>query len=280
MQLVAPRTPPAPAPTRRAIAGARPAGQKSARKRQSILDAAARLFCERGYAGVRLEDIAQAAGTQSGAMYYYFHSKEELVEELLKLALAPAIERLQQAMAALPADASYRERITVAIRAQLTRSLQRSDYTLAFMKIHDQVPESVQARFAAYPKSYADFWGDLLKGALEGGELREDVNVLVLRTALMGSLVAAVEWFRPGKLMPEQVAEQMTAIFFGGIWREQPDVRLPPATEALVRLANGLEPAAVSALAGGLQAFARASARREGAPGSPSKAARARARKE
>lgn len=256
-----PPLPPAPARTRRAAAAdAMAPGAKSARKRQSILDAAARLFCERGYAGVRLEDIAQAAGTQSGAIYYYFPSKEDLVEELLKLALGPAIQQLRDAVAALPPQTSYRDRIAAAMRAQLSRSLLRGDYTLAFMKIHDQVPEAVQARFASYPQAYAAFWGDLLKGALEAGELREDVNLMVMRTALLGSLLAAVEWFRPGKLTPVEVAEQMAAVFFGGIWREPPGVRLPPATESLVQLVAGMDPAAVAALASGLHGLARASA--------------------
>ncbi len=242
----------------RASTGTRP---KSTLKRQLILDAAAKLFCERGYAAVRLEDIALEAGTQSGAMYYYFHSKEDLVEEFLKTALGPTIESLRESMAGLPPQTSYKDRIAIAMRAQLSRSLRRSNYTLAFMKIHDQVPESVQARFASYPQAYAKFWGDLLQGALDAGELRADVNLMVLRTALLGSLIGAVEWFRPGKLSPVEVAEQMASIFFNGIWRDTAQVRLPPATSSIVKLLEGMEPEAISALGHGLAAFAQGSQR-------------------
>lgn len=45
--------------------------------REQLLAQAARLFAERGYAGVSLEDIAQAAGFTKGAVYSHFGSKEQ-----------------------------------------------------------------------------------------------------------------------------------------------------------------------------------------------------------
>src|SRR5271154_5122899 len=49
--------------------------------RRLILEAAAALFREKGYAEVSLREIAQAAGMKTGSLYYHFESKESLVEE-------------------------------------------------------------------------------------------------------------------------------------------------------------------------------------------------------
>jgi AcrR family transcriptional regulator len=55
-----------------------------ARTRAALLDAAARVFVERGFAGASVERIAAAAGYTRGAFYSNFGSKEELFAELLQ----------------------------------------------------------------------------------------------------------------------------------------------------------------------------------------------------
>jgi AcrR family transcriptional regulator len=51
--------------------------------RRRVLDAAERVFAERGYAGARLSDIAEAAGFTKGAVYSNFAGKQELFAELI-----------------------------------------------------------------------------------------------------------------------------------------------------------------------------------------------------
>ena len=52
---------------------------KAEETRERILDAALKLFRERGFDETTMRDIATAAGVATGAAYYYFRSKEELV---------------------------------------------------------------------------------------------------------------------------------------------------------------------------------------------------------
>jgi len=53
---------------------------KAAQTRQLILDTALRLFLERGYEGATMRAVAQEAGVSLGNAYYYFPSKEHLVQ--------------------------------------------------------------------------------------------------------------------------------------------------------------------------------------------------------
>ncbi|MCW4353644.1 TetR/AcrR family transcriptional regulator [Hoyosella sp. YIM 151337] len=64
-----------PAPTRRS--------QMKADRRKQLLTAAAKLIAERGYNGVRLEDIGAEAGISGPAIYRHFPNKEALLVELL-----------------------------------------------------------------------------------------------------------------------------------------------------------------------------------------------------
>lgn len=63
-----------PAPPRQA---------RSVERRQAILDAARRLFAEKGYEGTAVEDITAAAGAAAGAFYTYFRSKRQLLIVLM-----------------------------------------------------------------------------------------------------------------------------------------------------------------------------------------------------
>jgi AcrR family transcriptional regulator len=73
----------------------------SDRTRASILDAAERLYADRGFADVTLRDIVAAAGVNLAAVNYHFGSKDELIAELfVTRSIATNRERLNQLKAA------------------------------------------------------------------------------------------------------------------------------------------------------------------------------------
>lgn len=73
--------------------------EKQRRTRQSLLEAAARLFCRRGLEGASVDEVAQAAGYTKGAFYANFKSKEELFLVMLDEQFARELERLDRALA-------------------------------------------------------------------------------------------------------------------------------------------------------------------------------------
>ena len=56
-------------------------GRKGAAMREAILDAACRAIVERGVEGVRMRDIAAAAGVSPTLPHYYFNTRSELLRE-------------------------------------------------------------------------------------------------------------------------------------------------------------------------------------------------------
>ncbi len=53
------------------------------KKRQSVIDCAMRLFIEKGYDAVSVDEIISASGISKGTFYHYFSSKEALLLELM-----------------------------------------------------------------------------------------------------------------------------------------------------------------------------------------------------
>lgn len=66
-----------------------PSGERAARKRAAIVDAARKAFLERGF-GVGMDQIAAEAGVSKVTVYNHFNGKEELFTEVVGDALETA----------------------------------------------------------------------------------------------------------------------------------------------------------------------------------------------
>lgn len=53
-------------------------------KRALIVEAAARLFAEKGFDGASLADLAEACATSKSLIYHYYASKEEILYDLMR----------------------------------------------------------------------------------------------------------------------------------------------------------------------------------------------------
>ncbi|WP_245579728.1 TetR/AcrR family transcriptional regulator [Brevibacterium album] len=61
-------------------------------KRREIIEAAWRLFADRGLHRTRIADIARACGVSSSAVHYHFQDKQELFEECLRFSVKLAFD--------------------------------------------------------------------------------------------------------------------------------------------------------------------------------------------
>ncbi|MGO4442973.1 TetR/AcrR family transcriptional regulator [Mycobacterium sp. 2YAF39] len=96
---------------------ARPTAQRGT-ARSRVLDAALALFAEHGVHGTSLQMIADRVGVSKAAVYYQFHSKEDIALEVLR----PSIEdtaRVIRIAEALP-DAQQRRAVAVSGLIEMT----------------------------------------------------------------------------------------------------------------------------------------------------------------
>ncbi len=84
------------------------------RTRGAILEAAEQLFARRGYAGTRLEDVAEAVGIRRSSILHYFPDKPRLYDAVLAEIFAGLLARIQDA---LEAPGALRPRIEAAVSA-------------------------------------------------------------------------------------------------------------------------------------------------------------------
>lgn len=66
---------------------------------EEILEAAAQVFMEQGYAATKLEEVARRAGVSKGTLYLYFDSKEALFKEMVRARLVVGVAAAEERFA-------------------------------------------------------------------------------------------------------------------------------------------------------------------------------------
>jgi AcrR family transcriptional regulator len=84
-----------------------------------IVAAAYSVFAEKGFAAARLDDIAARAGVSKGALYLYFETKQDIFEAVVRDAVAPNFDAMEQMAAAFPGKFSDLAPMMIARMAQL-----------------------------------------------------------------------------------------------------------------------------------------------------------------
>lgn len=192
-------------------------GAKSARTRERILDATAHVLSRKGYAGTRLTDIAEQAELQAPAIYYYFPSREDVIEEVMLVGVARMREHVLQALDELPPDRTPMDRICVAVEEHLRYEQAISAYTTAAIRNAEQLPEAIRTRQLAEENKYGDVWRKLINDAKKAGELRSDLDARVARTLVLGALNWAAEWWNPRRGSLETVVRTAQSIVRNGL---------------------------------------------------------------
>ena len=193
-----------------------PPARKSDRTRERILDAAAVAFRERGFAATRLADIAERAELQAPSIYYYFDSKEELIEEVLSLGVTRTYAHVVERVSAVAED-DHLGRLKAAIEAHLAMVLQTGNYSAANLRLYGQMPDDIRKRLQRTQRTVGRYWADLLSNAQDAGAIRADLDLSATRMLILGSLNWVAEWYRPGGLSPAQLGDLATAILLDGI---------------------------------------------------------------
>ncbi|AJE80421.1 regulatory protein TetR [Streptomyces albus] len=172
-------------------------GTKAARTRERILDAAAHVLSRKGYSGTRLGDIAEQAQIQAPAIYYYFGSREELIEEVMWAGVHRLHQHVSGALEQLPADTPPMEQILKAVEAHLHIELELSDFATAAIRNAGQLPEELRTRQLAAEAEYSKLWRGLLTDLNAAGQLRSDLDPIIAHLLVVGALNWAAEWWNP-----------------------------------------------------------------------------------
>lgn len=136
---------------------------QKANRRAQLLESAASLFAERGFAAVTTVELGEAVGMSGPALYKHFASKEAILAELL----VDASERLLSGCRVILAgpDATPTDRLDELIRFHIGFAVAAPD----IIRIQDRelagLPADINHRVRALQRTYVAEWDAVLAAA-------------------------------------------------------------------------------------------------------------------
>jgi len=183
----------------------------------TLLEIAAEMFRERGIAGTTMRAIAERAGMKAASIYYHFASKDEIIERILDRSIAEAIDRIHEALAALPEGADFRERLCTAITAYLETVESCGTYFVVTRQLRQQVAPQIADRNRRRRIELDRIWADLFAQGHSSGAITISEKNTIERLFMLGALNWATEWMENSRKSPAKLARLATALFMDGI---------------------------------------------------------------
>jgi AcrR family transcriptional regulator len=191
--------------------------RKSDRTRQRLISAAAATLSRLGYAGTRLVDVAEQAGLQAPAIYYYFESREKLIEEVMVVGTIQLRTFVEHALETAPPRATPLQRLDVIIDAHLRQLMAEPSFAHAVIRNIGQLPEAIRARQLVEERKYARIWRGVLRDASHDGSLRPGLNPDLAQALIVGTLNWATEWWSPNRGSLETLIATAQSIIQHGV---------------------------------------------------------------
>ena len=150
-----------------------PKGDKRARTRAALLEAARELVRERGYERTTLDEVARRAGMTSGAIYGNFKNRQELFVALGQAYWAPIRPQITPNSSFAEKMRAFAEATIAAIPERQVAAVGRLT-GMAYALTHDEIAAQVRETTAA---SFA--WGADWLRSIDEGDLPMPPQVLV-----------------------------------------------------------------------------------------------------
>jgi AcrR family transcriptional regulator len=145
-----------------------------------ILDAALKVFAEKGFAGTRMEDIAARAGVTKGTIYLYFENKEAVFKTLVRESIGATLAGVTQNVRAFQGPARDMLRMALGAMAHLLTTSDRVVLPKIIIAESGNFPEL--ARF--YRDEVIDKGLALMSGLIERGIAQGEFRSLPVQHAV------------------------------------------------------------------------------------------------
>jgi TetR/AcrR family fatty acid metabolism transcriptional regulator len=189
-------------------------------KRSRILDAAIKVFAERGFHTATVAEIARAAGVADGTIYLYFKGKDDL---LLRLFDEKMTELLGEARAAVASERTAPARLKRFIQLHLALVERNPDLASVLIVELRQSAQFLKAADRNKLAAYVDVIAEVVRGGQESGELADGISPATVKRAIFGALdELALGWLLGGrKTNLKKTAAEVAEWFVRGLMPAQ-----------------------------------------------------------
>lgn len=191
------------------------------RRYREVLDAAAIIFADKGYAGASTRDIAERLGVRQASLYYYFPSKEAALAAICELGVRDFIANLQAIISDTKTTAAQKLRAAIANHLSPLRSRPAADYIRVFVAHRHELPPGPRQTIASLGRTYQQLVEQLFVDGMASGQLRSDLPPQLAALAFLGLCNSVIS----NRSMPrsstiDTIIQEYARIIVGGVTAE------------------------------------------------------------
>ncbi len=174
-----------------------------------VRNAAIRLFAKKGFHGVGIRELAQAAKVSPASLYHYIGSKEELLADIMW----ESLERLlSAAMLATTDVADPQEKLGRLVTLHvIAHAVQAKETAVVDNELRSLAPK-LRKRVIDKRDAYEQLWAETIEQGAEAGVFRDDPEGIG-RRALLEMCSGVARWYSPkGEIKLDALASEFTDI--------------------------------------------------------------------
>ncbi len=188
-------------------------------KRDVIVDAAVRLFREKGYSATTMRDIAEHVGMEAASLYNHIKSKEEILKDICFGVAAHYHAHLEQVV---EQKMSPLNKVKQLIRLQIAMITSNPSASLISNFEWKHLSEEDKMMFIKTRKSYEDGFRKCIEAAIAVGEMKR-MNSTVAMHAILASVRWMDQWYRAdGDISSDVLEEDMITLLLNGLENTKP----------------------------------------------------------
>ena len=183
--------------------------------RSDVVDAAGRLFAERGYHGTSMRDLGKELGLLGSSLYSHVDSKQDLL-----VAVVEEGARLFEASAeqALEAPGTARDRLAALIAGHVIVVLDNVDVARTFLNEARMLDAEHRDRIVQARDHYEGVFRSVLADGAHDGSFRPDIDPKMASIYILSVLNALERWYdSTGSLNLDELSNELNTFLVDGI---------------------------------------------------------------
>jgi AcrR family transcriptional regulator len=179
-------------------------------REHEVVEAAVKVFYEKGYAASTIQDVADVVGVLKGSLYHYISSKEDLLFRILQ----ESHEQTRELMTEISElEVEPMERLRTYLERTYLWYLSHPERVSVYFNQQQHLTGSKRSEMLIQMREYEHYLRELLAEAKGAGALRSDLDLKLASFFLLGALNSLPTWYRVGGgYSPEHIAREFTAM--------------------------------------------------------------------
>ena len=180
----------------------------------AVVDSAAKLFSENGFAATSVREVADGAHISKAGLYYHIREKEDLLHRICEVSITAVLE---SARSALATETEPRAQLAALMRFHIGYFIDnRHNLTVLNREMGSLSPEP-RARIASLEREYLELIRSIIRTGQEAGVFRQ-VDPTVAAFTVLTTMNNLYDWYDPkGKVGPDALVDQITTILLSGL---------------------------------------------------------------